>query len=86
MRVIAADLTALDARVLRGTDPSYIRTVERVAALADCSQDVALSCLRRLRRRLLVQVDGSRPACWLRTRDGDLALEHHDDLGDNDGT
>lgn len=68
--------TSLDVRVLRATDPSYIRSVERVAALAGCSQELALSALRRLRGRMLVEVDGSRPARWLRTRDGDVALEH----------
>ena len=77
--MIAADLSALDARVLRATDASYIRTVERVAALADCSAEVALSCLRRLRGQMLVQVDGGRPARWLRTHAGDVALEHHSD-------
>jgi hypothetical protein len=25
---------------------------------------------------MLVEVDGSTPAQWLRTRDGDIALEH----------
>jgi hypothetical protein len=70
-------LSPLDARVLRATDAFYVRTAERVARLADCSEDVASSCLRRLRGRMLVEPDGSRPTGWLRTRDGDLALEHH---------
>lgn len=69
-------LSALDARVLRATDPLRVRTAERVARLACCSEDLARSSLRRLRRRMLVEVDGSRPTGWLRTRDGDLALEH----------
>ena len=65
-------LSALDARVLRATDPVCVRRVERVARLAGCSEDVARSCLRRL----LVEDDGSRPTGWLRTRHGDVALEH----------
>jgi hypothetical protein len=69
-------LSALDARVLRATDAFDVRRVERVAQLAGCSEDVALSCLRRLRGRTLVEVDGSRPTGWLRTRKGDVALEH----------
>jgi hypothetical protein len=69
-------LSALDARVLRATDPLRVRTVDRVARLACCSEDVARSCLRRLRGRMLVDVDGSRPTGWLRTRRGDVALEH----------
>jgi hypothetical protein len=69
-------LSSLDARVLRATDAFHVRSVERVAQLADCSEDVARSCLRRLRGRMLVEVDGSRPARWLRARDGDVALEH----------
>jgi len=69
-------LSALDARVLRATDPVCVRRVERVARLAGCSEDVARSCLRRLRGRMLVEDDGSRPTGWLRTRHGDVALEH----------
>jgi hypothetical protein len=69
-------LSALDARVLRATDPLRERTVERVARVAGCSEDVARSCLRRLRGRMLVEVDGCRPTGWLRTREGDLVLEH----------
>jgi hypothetical protein len=69
-------LTSLDARVLRATDPMRVRRVERVARLACCAEDVAASSLRRLRGRMLVEVDGGRPSGWLRTREGDLALEH----------
>jgi hypothetical protein len=69
-------LSPLDARVLRATDPLRERTAARVARAADCSESVAHSCLRRLRGRMLVEPDGSRPTSWLRTRDGDRALEH----------
>ena len=69
-------LSALDARVLRATDPIRERTAQRVATIVGCSQDVAHSCLRRLRGRMLVEPDGCRPTGWLRTRDGDRALEH----------
>jgi hypothetical protein len=69
-------LSALDARVLRATDPLRERTAERVAWIAGCSEDVAASCLRRLRGRMLVEVDGCRPTGWLRTHRGDVALEH----------
>ena len=69
-------LSPLDARVLRATDPSRERTVVRVAELLGCSEDVAASCLRRLRERMLVEVDGSRPTGWLRTHRGDVVLEH----------
>lgn len=74
--VRAALLSSLDARVLRATDPFRVRTVERVALLAGCSEDVAASCLRRLRARMLIEPDGCRPTGWLRTRHGDVALEH----------
>jgi hypothetical protein len=69
-------LSELDARVLRATDPSRVRRVERVARLACCSEELAASSLRRLRGRMLVEVDGCRPRGWLRTRDGDVVLEH----------
>lgn len=69
-------LSELDARVLRATDPFRERTVERVARLVGCEGDVARSCLRRLRGRMLVEPDGCRPTGWLRTRLGDVALEH----------
>lgn len=69
-------LSPLDARVLRVVDPRYERTVARVAWAAGCSEDVAASCLRRLRGRLLIEPDGSRPTGWLRTRLGDVVLEH----------
>jgi hypothetical protein len=69
-------LTALDARVLRATSPTRERTAHRIATMIDCSEDVARSCLRRLRARMLVEPDGCRPTGWLRTRDGDLSLEH----------
>ena len=69
-------LGAVDARVLRATDPMRERTVECVARLAGCSEEVARSSLRRLRGRMLVEPDGCRPSGWLRARDGDVALEH----------
>ena len=69
-------LSALDARVLRATDPLRERTAERVAGIAGCCEDVAASCLRRLRGRMLVEVDGRRPTGWLRTHRGDVALEY----------
>jgi hypothetical protein len=69
-------LSPLDARVLRAVDPSYIRTVERVAELAGCAKDVAASALKRLRVRMLVEDDGCRPMRWLRTHRGELFLEH----------
>jgi hypothetical protein len=69
-------LSPLDARVLRATDPLRERTVVRVAELVGCSEDVASSCLRRLRGRMLVEVDGCRPTGWLRTHRGDVVLEH----------
>lgn len=69
-------LSPVDARVLRATDPFRERTVERVSRLAGCSEGVTRSSLRRLRGRMLVEVDGSCPSRWLRTRDGDVALEH----------
>lgn len=69
-------LSGVDARVLRATDPMRERTVERVARLAGCSEELARSSLRRLRGRMLVEPDGCRPSGWLRTRDGDVALEH----------
>jgi len=69
-------LSPLDAQILRATDPMRERTAERLATIVGCSEDVARSCLRRLRGRMLVEPDGCRPTGWLRTRDGDLALEH----------
>jgi hypothetical protein len=69
-------LSDLDARILRATEPLRERTAVRVAQLAGCSEEVASSCLRRLRGRMLVEVDGCRPTGWLRTHRGDLALEH----------
>ena len=54
-------LSALDARVLRATDAWYERSPEKVGGLAGCAPDVALSTLRRLRVRGLVEVDGERP-------------------------
>jgi hypothetical protein len=69
-------LSALDMRVLRATDARYERSPERIAELAGCAADVALSTLRRLRVRELVEDDGERPQRWLRTHRGDVALEH----------
>jgi hypothetical protein len=48
----------------------------RVAKVAGCGEDVAASSLKRLRRRLLIEPDGRRPTGWLRTRRGDVFLEH----------
>jgi hypothetical protein len=69
-------MSPLDARVLRATDPLRERTAARVAGIVGCSDDVSGSCLRRLRGRMLVEVDGCRPTGWLRTHRGDVALEH----------
>lgn len=73
---LSLTLGELDARVLRATDPWRERSAESVARLVGCSEDVAASCLRRLRGRMLVEVDGCRPSGWVRTRDGDVVLEH----------
>jgi len=69
-------LSPLDARVLRATDPLRVRGVDRVALLAGCSEELARNSLWRLRVRMLVEDDGDRPSGWLRTYDGDVALEH----------
>ena len=69
-------LSSLDVRVLRATDAWYERSPEKVGELAGCVADVALSALRRLRVRDLVEDDGCRPQRWLRTHRGDVALEH----------
>lgn len=69
-------LSLLDARVLRATDPLRERTAARIAQRVGCAEDVAASCLRRLRGAMLVEPDGCRPTGWLRTGDGDVALEH----------
>jgi hypothetical protein len=68
-------LSALDARVLRATDARYERTAARVAKQVGCAEDVAKSCLRRLRAHALVDVDGRSPSGWLRTHRGDVTLE-----------
>jgi hypothetical protein len=75
-RVAWLSLSALDARVLRATDPRYERLPEKIGELGGCAADVALSALRRLRVRDLVEDDGERPQRWLRTHRGDVALEH----------
>lgn len=75
-RVGWLSLSALDARILRATDPRYERSPEKIGELAGCAADVALSVLRRLRVRDLVEDDGERPQRWLRTHRGDVALEH----------
>jgi hypothetical protein len=69
-------LSGLDARVLRATDARYERSPEKIGQLAGCAADVAVSTLRRLRVRSLVEDDGERPQRWLRTHGGDVALEH----------
>jgi hypothetical protein len=73
---VSLTLCTLEVRVLRATDPLRERTVARVAGLVGCEEDVAASCLRRLRGRMLVEVDGCRPTGWLRTHRGDVVLEH----------
>jgi hypothetical protein len=70
------ELSSLDARVLRATDARCERSPEKIGELAGCAADVALSALRRLRCTCLVEDDGERPPRWLRTHDGDVALEH----------
>ena len=69
-------LSPLDARVLRATDAFDVHRIDRVAWLAGCSEELAASSLRRLRRSLLVEPDGSRPTGWLRTHRGEVVLEH----------
>ena len=69
-------LTLLDVRVLRATDAYRERTAERVACMAGCSQEEARRSLKRLRGKMMIEPDGRRPTGWLRTRHGDLALEH----------
>ena len=69
-------LAPLDARVLRATDAYRERTAERVARMAGCSEEEARRSLKRLRGKLMIEPDGRRPSGWLRTRRGDLALEH----------
>lgn len=73
---VSLRLIELDVRVLRATDSRYERAPEKVGELAGCAADVALSALRRLRGAYLVEDDGCRPQRWLRTYDGDVALEH----------
>jgi hypothetical protein len=75
-RAVSLRLSGLDARVLRATDCWHERSPERVGELAGCAADVALSCLRRLRNAYLVEDDGRCPQRWLRTYDGEVALEH----------
>jgi hypothetical protein len=69
-------LAPLDARVLRATDAYRERTAERVARMAGCSEEEVRRSLKRLRGKLMIEPDGRRPSGWLRTRRGDLALEH----------
>lgn len=73
---VSLALSALDARVLRATDPRSERSPEKIGELAGCAAGVALSALRRLRGAYLVEDDGCRPQRWLRTHRGDVALEH----------
>lgn len=68
-------LSDLDARILVATDTGRERTPDRVAELAGCQPDVALSCLRRLRTWYLVEDDQRKPARWLRTHHGDRQLK-----------
>ena len=69
-------LAPLDARVLRATDAYRERTAERVARMAGCSEEEARRSLKRLRGKVMIEPDGRCPTGWLRTRHGDLALEH----------
>ena len=71
-------LTLLDVRVLRASDAYRERTAERVARMAGCSEEEeeARRSLKRLRGKMMIEPDGRRPTGWLRTRRGDLALEH----------
>ena len=71
-----SELSALDARVLRATDAECERSPEKIARLAGCAADLALSALRRLRGACLVEDNGGRPQRWLRTHRGDVAPEH----------
>jgi hypothetical protein len=75
-RAVSLRLSELDVLVLRATDCRHERSPERVGELAGWAADVALSCLRRLRVWYLVEDDGCRPQRWLRTYDGEVALEH----------
>jgi hypothetical protein len=68
-------VSALEARILRATDPVQTRTADRIGRFARVEIAVALPCLRRLRKRYLVDDDGSHPRRWLRTQQGDVALE-----------
>jgi hypothetical protein len=70
-----SSLSDLDGRVLRATPPRG-RSASLIADRAGYLPDVALSALRRLRDRGLVDDDGYRPPReWLRTHRGDAALE-----------
>ena len=76
-RAVSLNLSALDARVLRATDPLHGRSPEKIGEVAGCAADVALSALRRLRRSYLVEDDARcRPRRWRRTYHGDVVLEH----------
>jgi len=44
--------------------------------MAGCSEEEARRSLKRLRGKMMIEPDGRRPSGWLRTRRGDLALEH----------
>jgi hypothetical protein len=68
-------ITDIDRKILPATDRWHERTPRRVAEIAGVDETVAASSLRRLRARMLVDVDGSRPSRYLRTHAGDQALE-----------
>jgi len=68
-------LSPLDARVLRAVDLWYVLSAARIATRAGCSEELARSSLKRLRKRLLIEPDGSRPTGWQRTHHGDVVLE-----------
>jgi hypothetical protein len=49
MTAFVAQLSSLDARMLRAPDPSRERSPKQIGQRAGCAPDVALSALQRLR-------------------------------------
>ncbi len=79
---MSAGLSPLDRRVLMATDPGWHRHPEQIAEDAGVATDVALSTLRRLRSRYLVESNNRRrPATWIRTPRGDAALSEASRFG-----
>ena len=68
-------LAPLDAGAARHRRVSRAER-ECVARMAGCSQEEARRSLKRLRGKLMIEPDGRCLTGWLRTRRGDLALEH----------